>query len=248
MPSAADTSPLPPALLAPGPLAIRADRPSPNHGARPAGVVIDTLVLHYTGMETAAAALDRLTDPAAQVSAHYLVYEDGTIWQLVAEDQRAWHAGVAAWAGHRDINSRSIGIEIVNPGHEFGYRPFPPAQMRAVRDLCRAILDRHPIPPGNVVGHSDVAPERKEDPGELFDWRGLAADGIGLWPRDGAAGPPPAEDLGTLLARLGYDLSLSSYGKALIAWQRHWHPDAVGEEAGDETVRRVADLLAQTGR
>lgn len=229
-------------------LAIRTDRPSPNHGARAAPGVVDMLILHYTGMQSGVAALERLTDPASQVSAHYLVDEDATIWRLVAEDRRAWHAGKAAWTDVRDVNSHSIGIEIVNPGHEFGYRPFPDGQMRAVRALCRDILARHPIPPGNVLGHSDVAPDRKQDPGELFDWRGLAADGIGLWPRDGQAYPPPAEDLGTLLARLGYDLTLSSYADVLTAWQRHWHPEALGHEAGEETVRRVLDLLAQSDR
>ena len=139
------------------------------------------LVLHYTGMPSAAAALARLCDPGAKVSAHYLVDEDGTVQALVAEQNRAWHAGVSFWRGATGLNDRSIGIEIVNPGHEFGYRPFPPAQMQAVRELCRGILARWPIPARNVVAHSDIAPNRKQDPGELFDWRGLAAAGIGLW-------------------------------------------------------------------
>ncbi len=140
------------------------------------------LVLHYTGMQTAAAALARLCDPAAKVSSHYLVDEDGAVHALVEEQNRAWHAGVSFWRGATGLNDRSIGIEIVNPGHEFGYRPFPPVQMRAVRALCHGILARWPgIVARNVVAHSDIAPNRKQDPGELFDWRGLAQAGIGLW-------------------------------------------------------------------
>src|SRR5215469_15967809 len=120
------------------------ERPSPNHGPRPAPGTVDMLLLHYTGMTSAAAALDRLCDPAAQVSAHYLIEEDGTVWRLVPENHRAWHAGVSFWAGRRDINSHSIGIELVNPGHDFGYRPFPETQMASLESLARAILARHP--------------------------------------------------------------------------------------------------------
>ena len=158
------------------------ERPSPNHDARPAGKPIDILLLHYTGMRDAEAALRRLTDPAAKVSSHYLIDEDGATYRLVDEGRRAWHAGVSYWGGERDINGVSIGIELVNPGHEFGYRPFPQPQMEALVELGRAILARHPIPPARVLGHSDVAPTRKTDPGELFDWRALAEAGIGLWP------------------------------------------------------------------
>ncbi|WP_044558575.1 N-acetylmuramoyl-L-alanine amidase [Azospirillum sp. B4] len=227
------------------------DRPSPNHGPRPDGAAVDILVLHYTGMVSAQAALDRLCDEAAQVSAHYLVEEDGTVWRLVAEDRRAWHAGRGAWGHVRDVNSRSIGVEIVNPGHEFGYRPFPAAQMRAVTDLCRDILGRWPIPPGNVIAHSDMAPDRKRDPGELFDWQALARAGVGLWPRtgDGAhfGGPPAVETVvAPLLSRLGYDLDGVGVAQALTAFQRHWHPDALGKPADTETIRRLNDLIAQT--
>ena len=148
-------------------------RPSPNFGPRAPDKPIDILLIHYTGMESAEAALDRLCDPAAQVSAHYLIEEDGTIWSLVDEQHRAWHAGIAYWAGETDINSRSIGIELVNPGHELGYRPFPMPQMEALAGLAREILARHTIPNHRVLGHSDVAPERKCDPGELFDWAWL---------------------------------------------------------------------------
>ena len=148
--------------------------PSPNHDDR-GGAAIDMLVLHYTGMKTAEAALERLCDPAAKVSAHYTIDEDGTVYAHVPEARRAWHAGVSFWAGATDINSRSIGIELVNPGHEFGYRDFPDAQIAALITLCHGILLRHPIPSARVLGHSDVAPARKEDPGELFPWERLAA-------------------------------------------------------------------------
>jgi len=150
------------------------DRPSPNTDARRDGTPIDMLVLHYTGMLTGAAALSRLSDPAAKVSAHYLIDEDGTVYRLVAEEKRAWHAGVANWRGVSDINGRSVGIELVNPGHEFIYRDFPQPQMTALIGLARDILTRHSIPARNVVGHSDIAPDRKLDPGERFDWRSLA--------------------------------------------------------------------------
>lgn len=170
-------------------------RPSPNHDARkPADntaydadtssnttPLIDMLVLHYTGMQSGSEALKRLCDPAAKVSAHYLIEEDGRIFQLVDEAQRAWHAGVSHWRGHNDINARSIGIEIVNPGHEWGYRPFSDAQIAALIPLCQAIIARYNIPARNIVGHSDVAPARKQDPGELFPWEHLAKAGIGLW-------------------------------------------------------------------
>lgn len=155
--------------------------PSPNFNDRPEGVAIDTLVLHYTGMKSAEAALERMCDPAAEVSAHYMIDEDGVVTQLVDEEKRAWHAGVSHWRGNDNLNHNSIGIELVNPGHEFGYRPFPEVQMQALIPLCQAILERHHIPAHHVVGHSDIAPDRKEDPGELFDWERLAEQGIGLF-------------------------------------------------------------------
>jgi len=155
---------------------------SPNHDARPQGAPIDILVLHYTGMKTADEALTRLTDPASKVSAHYTIGRDGRVFSHVPEERRAWHAGASYWAGERNVNARSIGIELVNPGHEFGYVPFTREQIAALVDLARDILERHPIPPHRVVGHSDVAPARKTDPGELFPWKQLAEWGIGLWP------------------------------------------------------------------
>ena len=160
------------------------DYPCLNHEPRSEGAQVDMLVLHYTGMESPEAALDRLCDPAQKVSAHYMIDEDGSVFRLVPEERRAWHAGLACWRGDRDINDRSIGIELANPGHDLGYRPFPEEQMAAVERLAREILDRRAIPPERVLGHSDVAPARKCDPGELFDWARLARAGVGLWPPD----------------------------------------------------------------
>ncbi len=170
-----------------------ADMPSPNWDARPAAAgPVDTLVLHYTGMASAEAALARMTDARAKVSAHWCIGEDGTLWRLVPEERRAWHAGQSEWRGRHSVNDFSIGIELVNPGHEHGYRPFPQAQMDALLDLARAIVARLPIDPRNVVAHSDIAPTRRQDPGELFDWARLARAGIGVWPERAAA--PVQED------------------------------------------------------
>ena len=213
--------------------------PSPNHDERPAGEPIDLLLLHYTGMRTGAEAIARLRDPVARVSSHYVVEEDGQIWQLVPEERRAWHAGVSHWRGHHTLNGRCIGIEIVNPGHEWGYRPFPALQMAAVCELSLGILRRHPIPPRNVVGHSDVAPDRKDDPGELFDWRGLAANGVGLWP--GPDGDPVA-DVMAALAAIGYRTDLP-VDVLLRAFQRHWRQERVDGEADHETRVRLGAVL-----
>jgi N-acetylmuramoyl-L-alanine amidase len=221
------------------------DVPSPNHEARPDGAVIDTLVLHYTGMRSGAEAIARLCDPAAKVSAHYVVEEDGAVFRLVAEDRRAAHAGISHWRGRSALNGNSIGIEIVNPGHEWGYRPFPALQMAAVCDLCLEIMARHPIEQRNVVAHSDIAPDRKQDPGELFDWQGLAANGVGLWP---GADPAPVEEAALLpmLSAIGYrtDLPLSVL---LTAFQRHWLPgraDGIADEATRARVAAVAHAFA----
>jgi N-acetylmuramoyl-L-alanine amidase len=225
------------------------DRPSPNFDDRAAGVPVDILILHYTGMTSAEAALARMCDPAAKVSAHYCIAEDGTCTRLVDEAKRAWHAGVSAWAGARDINGRSIGIELVNPGHEFGYRPFPEAQMDRLIGLCRDILGRHPIPPERVLGHSDVAPLRKQDPGELFDWPRLAAAGIGLWPSAVASVPvPPVAEVQAMLGRYGYDVPASGALDAatravLVAFQRHFRPRDVSGTLDGETAARLLALL-----
>jgi N-acetylmuramoyl-L-alanine amidase len=218
-------------------------RPSPNHDARPGPV--DILLLHYTGMVAAEAALGRLCDPVARVSAHYLIEEDGTLWQLVEENRRAWHAGVSFWAGASDINARSIGIELQNPGHEFGYRAFPEPQMKTLIELAQGILARHAIPAWRVIGHSDVAPTRKEDPGERFNWQRLAAAGIGLWPvADGD--PPPGRDWQALLAAYGYDIR--DPAAALVAFQRHFQPATLSKPADAETCRRLAALIRAAGR
>ena len=223
------------------------ERPSPNFNARPEGQAVDILLLHYTGMESTEAALARMCDPAAEVSAHYCIDEDGALYRLVPEAARAWHAGRAFWAGASDINGRSIGIELVNPGHAFGYRPFPEPQMARLIALAGEILGRHPIPPARVLGHSDVAPLRKEDPGELFDWPRLAAAGIGLWPDDPAplANAPSEAEVRGALARLGYGYLDEDLPAVLRAFQRHFRPAAVTGEADAETGAR---LLALAGR
>lgn len=217
------------------------DRPSPNHGPRRDGAAIDMLILHYTGMLTGTAALDRLCDPDTEVSAHYVIDEDGTVWRLVAEDRRAWHAGRGFWAGETDINSRSIGIELVNPGHEHGYRAFPEPQMTALIALSHGILSRHAIPAHRVLGHSDVAPDRKLDPGELFDWQRLAKDGVGLW-SDAVAGD--MADFAGAMRRFGYG---NASPEAIRAFQRHFRPAGVTGIADGETAARLADLVRQAG-
>jgi N-acetylmuramoyl-L-alanine amidase len=220
-------------------------RPSPNHDARPEGTPIDMLVLHYTGMRSGEEAVARLCDVDAKVSSHYCIDEDGTICALVPEERRAWHAGVSYWRGQRDINGRSIGIELVNPGHEWGYRPFPEAQMEALIELAQGILGRHPIPKRNVVGHSDVAPARKQDPGELFDWRRLAGRGIGLWPDpvDLPRGMKGADALG-LLAHIGYDSMAAMTGldvlpTLVMAFQRHFRQRVVDGGLDEETAMLI---------
>jgi len=224
------------------------DRPSPNHDARPGARAIDMLVLHYTGMPSAAAALDRLTDAAAKVSAHYLIDEDGAVWRLVPEARRAWHAGVACWAGERDVNGLSIGIELVNPGHEFGYRPFPDAQMAALEALARDILARHPIPAARVLGHSDVAPGRKTDPGELFDWRRLAAAGIGLWPEPAADASADAAEVKRWLGAFGYGFLEEDLSAVIAAFQRHFRPGAISGQADADTAGRLRTLVGLVER
>ena len=229
--------------------------PSPNFNARTAPP--DMIVLHYTGMPTGEAALARLRDPGAKVSAHYLVEEDGRIFALAAEERRAWHAGVSFWRGESDINGVSIGIEIVNPGHEFGYRPFPDAQIGSVVELLGDIRSRWTIADARILGHSDVAPARKQDPGELFPWKALAEAGHGLWaeptPAPGAALAEGDEGPGVFtlqagLTRLGYDSAPSGTfdgGTATIvrAFQRHWRPAQVDGVADGETRARLIALL-----
>ncbi len=220
------------------------DCPSSNHDTR-GSQAIDMLLLHYTGMKTGEEALHRLCDPAAKVSAHYMIEEDGRVFQLVPEDLRAWHAGVACWAGQRDINARSIGIELVNPGHEFGYRDFTVKQMDSLIILCREILQRHAIAPARVLGHSDVAPARKQDPGERFDWAALARAGIGLWPKEaGTTGEVPDEAAFLRgLGRFGYACEEASPQEVITAFQRHFRPAAVTGHVDAECACRLDALL-----
>ena len=240
------------------------EAPSPNSDERTAKAgPIDTLVLHYTGMASAEAALARLRDRAAKVSAHWCIGEDGTLWRLVPESFRAWHAGQSEWRGRRSVNDFSIGIELVNPGHEHGYRSFPRAQMDALLDLAGAIVARHPIDPRNVVAHSDVAPARRQDPGELFDWARLAEAGIGLWPRRAAtpasAGRPLSQgDRGAAVRRQQERLRAVGYGLAangdfdptttavVRAFQRHFRQTRVDGviDAGTEAVLDQVSALA----
>jgi N-acetylmuramoyl-L-alanine amidase len=224
------------------------ERPSPNFDARPGDGRIDMLILHYTGMRTAKAALDRLSDPAAKVSAHYLIDEDGAVTRLVAEEKRAWHAGISSWRGRSDTNGASIGIELVNPGHEFGYRGFPEPQMSALEALARGILDRHPIPLHHVIGHSDVAPLRKQDPGEFFDWPRLARAGIAFWPDftgQTTAKPPGLREVQSNLGAIGYFClqsgALDAVTVAAIrAFQRHFRPERCDGVLDIETGRRIS--------
>ena len=231
------------------------DAPSPNFDQRRGPP--DMVVLHYTGMESGAAALERLCDPAAKVSAHYLIEDDGRIFQLVPEERRAWHAGVSFWKGERDVNAVSIGVELVNPGHEFGYADFAEMQVEALIGLLDAIRARWTIPNGRILGHSDVAPGRKIDPGEKFPWKRLAQDGHGLWiEADPAPGAPLAvgdEGTGVFalqagLTRLGYDSAPSGrydeHTQAIVsAFQRHWRPERVDGVADGETRARLVRLL-----
>ncbi|MEO8548232.1 MAG: N-acetylmuramoyl-L-alanine amidase [Sphingomicrobium sp.] len=217
------------------------ERPSPNFDERTSPVSM--IVLHYTGMPDAAGALDRLTSPEAKVSAHYMVDEDGRVFQLVDESKRAWHAGKSRWRGITDVNSASVGIEIVNPGHEFGYRPFPDEQIASLIPLVALIKERHVVGRGNVVGHSDVAPARKEDPGELFPWEALARRRLAL--------PSPKRDLidpfwtdaGFLLAleRFGYDVT--DPAKAVIAFQRRFRADLIDGIVDGECRAKLLALL-----
>ena len=217
------------------------DRPSPNFDERK--LPVSMIVLHYTGMPDAEGAIARLTSPEAKVSAHYVIEEDGTVHALVDEEHRAWHAGKSYWRGVTDVNSASVGIEIVNPGHEFGYRAFPDEQIAALIPLLASIKDRHGVSRGNVVGHSDIAPARKEDPGELFPWWALAKRRLAL--------PSPSRDLmdpywtdaGFLLAleRFGYDVS--DRLKATIAFQRRFRPDLIDGIIDGECRAKLLALL-----
>jgi N-acetylmuramoyl-L-alanine amidase len=243
---------------APGSSLVTLWCPSPNREARRNGLKPDMLILHYTGMDSAEAALDWLTRQDSGVSCHYFVDEEGRIAQLVAEQERAWHAGQSRWAGETDLNSCSIGIEIHNPGHDFDYPDFPDAQMRAVEALCLDILGRQAIPPHRVLAHSDVAPGRKRDPGEKFDWQRLARAGIGLWvppaPLQGDAGLGPGDEGDAVealqhgLLEFGYGVEVTTtYGtgleKVVEAFQRHFRTARIDGRADSSTRETLARLL-----
>ena len=217
------------------------ETPSPNWDERRAAVSM--IVLHYTGMADAASAIARLADPAAKVSAHYLIAEDGQVVRMVAEDKRAWHAGRSHWRAVEDINSASIGIEIVNPGHEFGYRPYPPVQIDALVLLMTEIIARYGITRGNIVGHSDIAPTRKQDPGELFPWGRLARLRLALPRPTKNLLDPHWTDAGFLLAleRFGYDVSDKL--AATVAFQRRFRPELIDGEIDGECRAILLALL-----
>jgi len=251
-------------VFAPDSCVVADVMPSPNHGERIGGRQPDMILLHYTGMRDPEAALELLKARGSDVSAHYFVFEDGRIVQLVPESRRAWHAGKAFWAGEADINSCSIGIEIVNPGHDHGYPDFPKRQIAAVTALCRSIQTRNTIPPMRVLAHSDVAPARKQDPGEKFPWRTLYDSGVGHWVK-----PAPIMefgqslkpgDRGTAVATLQKSLADYGYGigvngeydsvtrEAVTAFQRHFRPERIDGVADPSTRTTLQDLLADSSR
>jgi N-acetylmuramoyl-L-alanine amidase len=233
--------------------------PSPNFDSRNA-VSPTLLIMHYTGMENGPAAIARLSEPAAKVSSHYVVEEDGRVYFLVDEANRAWHAGVSSWRGLTNLNAHSIGIEIVNPGHEYGYRPFPQAQMQSVLELAKAITSRHAIAPRNIIGHSDIAPMRKIDPGELFDWEWLASNAIGqqvphvdidpyaaqLWTGDSGAS---VRQLQQQLKHYGYGIDITGIYDTqteivVSAFQRHFRRSLVTGIADAQTQAVLSLLIA----
>jgi len=217
---------------------------SPNFDDR--GRAIDMIILHYTGMRTGKEALDRLCNSQAKVSAHYLVEENGTVYALVPETKRAWHAGVGAWKGEADLNARSVGIEIVNPGHEFGYRKFPKRQIDIVIALVKEIAARHAIDPRKVLGHSDIAPQRKEDPGELFPWGKLASEGLAIGRYKGGEDDTITyEDALSMLRAIGYDAPDKAHAAALVAFQRRFCPEALAQGFNPLTKAALKWALAQ---
>jgi N-acetylmuramoyl-L-alanine amidase len=248
------------ALFTPDSFMVTDVAPSPNYDERMNGRTPDMILLHYTGMANGKVALERLCDAGSKVSAHYLVFEDGRIVQCVPEEWRAWHAGESFWAGETDINSCSIGIEIVNPGHELGYRDFPLRQIAAVISICKSIVTRRgPISADRVLGHSDVAPARKKDPGEKFPWNLLSESGIGHWVRaapldlDGPVLRPG--DSGEAITRLQRTLASYGYGaeetghyglitgEVVTAFQRHFRPARVDGTADASTLLTLRALI-----
>jgi N-acetylmuramoyl-L-alanine amidase len=241
---------------------VRQVLPSPNHGERRGRRRPDCLILHYTGMPTARGAIELLRDPKSEVSCHYVVDEDGGVFQLVAESRRAWHAGVGVWKGERDLNSASIGIEICNAGHDAGLPPFPSRQIEAVIALCRDIGARHAIRPERVLAHSDIAPSRKRDPGERFPWDVLALAGVGhrVEPAAITGGPlfqrghegPHVRGLQAFLSLYGYGLEMTGVHDhateiVVAAFQRHFRPQRVDGAADASTIETLRALIAALG-
>ena len=232
--------------------------PSANYGDRNKGRLPDMILLHYTGMPDVEGAIAKLCTVGTDVSAHYIVLEDGRIIQCVPEANRAWHAGEASWAGEDDINSCSIGVEIVNRGHDWGYPDFPLRQIAAVIALCRGIILRRKVPSHRVLGHSDVAPARKKDPGEKFPWHSLANSGVGHWVQPAPIVRSETLKLGTVsndvrdlqqaLARYGYPVPKSGHYDAatmevVTAFQRHFRPVRVDGIADHSTLITLQALL-----
>lgn len=237
---------------------------SPNFNDRPNGAEsIDSIVMHYTGMKTANDALKKLCDPAFEVSAHYMIYENGEVVNLVPDEKRAWHAGISCWRGKAGINDGSIGIEIVNKGHEFGYEPFPKVQINSVISLTKDLLSKYNIQPRNIIGHSDISPSRKEDPGELFPWEELSLNNIGLWPKvkvlwkknkilvnAGSEGVSVA-DVQSRLQKFGYHIRVDgNYGSKMedvvIAFKRHFVPENLTpdwDKLSDARLNRLLELI-----
>jgi N-acetylmuramoyl-L-alanine amidase len=237
--------------------------PAANVEARHGVKQPSLLILHYTGMPSAAKAIDWLSRAESRVSCHYVIDEKGRITQMVPEAMRAWHAGVSCWHRERDINSRSIGIEIQNPGHEHGYPNFPKPQMRAVIALSKDIAHRYKMAPSAILAHSDVAPERKIDPGEKFDWAHLAREGVGMWIKPspvrtddagltiGATGPSVAQAQ-EQLAAYGYDMAVTGQldiktSKVLRAFQLHFRPRRVDGRLDGSTRLTLARLVETAG-
>lgn len=233
------------------------DALSPNTNPRPGGAAIDLVILHYTGMEDGPSAIKRLRDPEARVSCHYVVEEDGRVFRLAPEDVRAWHAGVSSWAGITDVNSHSIGIEIVNGGHDFGLPDYPPAQIAALIDLLSDILDRRKLHPVRVIGHSDVAPARKDDPGEKFPWTQLHAAGVAIAPKLEEHSrhilyAPGVEDAGVAgvqqaLAAIGYGVTvtgvLDDATQCVVrAFQRRFRQDRIDGALDLQTLALIAEV------
>ncbi len=233
-------------------------RPALTYNERPAHISVNMLVLHYTGMVSAEASIDRLCDPDVEVSCQYMVDLNGHITQMVEEQHRAWQAGKSLWHGEANNNGRSIGIEIQNLGHEWGYHPFPDDQMDAVEALCLDILSRHDIPKRNVVAHSDIAPGRKLDPGELFDWERLGKAGVGLWVEPALIEPgqylqmgdngEPVEVLQTMFALYGYGIGITGVfdqrtNDVVFSFQQHWRQEKCDGVADVSTIKTLRKLI-----